>query len=349
MKNLSQKFLLIAISVSVVTVTTSLFTRYIEAQLYQIYPYLKGTQADQAIPAQQNPLNCPQLEKVEGVSGTPIIKDKCTNTYWYNFDLPLKTSAASDRDGYTWQQSKDYCEGIALDKETNKPILRLPTSDELLAMVGTPCTQTFPGTDRKNEACSPLNRKSTTYPSGGAITPGGATSDYFYDDGNYAFAEGAYWASNEIDVNRDGTKEAAASVNLKYGTVNNPIFGKEIRLNVRCIYDFARDSAKMTDAKYDAINTDYQINSIQWWAEDTTASCSNGSKKLKMGYRSNLQPANDNINNCPEKLNTDNTFGQYRLCTGVTPFVDNCVIFECAGGKKPYKGDDATTPIVCNN
>lgn len=66
MKNIAKKFLIASVGLSAVALSLSLFTRYIEAQLYHVYSYLKGSQPDMDKPKEEKNLDCPQLEKGMG-------------------------------------------------------------------------------------------------------------------------------------------------------------------------------------------------------------------------------------------------------------------------------------------
>ena len=253
-------FLASVIGVAICYVAISLYTNLIFAST-NLSPLKKYLSTDDLYKTQNYP-NCPDFESIVDTvapidSRMTIIKEKCSNTYWPPFDLPNTTQnkkCSGDRItscttntqctgngtcgyneyiGYTYEEAKAFCEQGGL--------YRLPTTDELLALVKVPCST--PGN------CSPtslFNQYGT-----GVVS------------GTKYYANGLYWALNPLDIIPGDDvlagEESASSVSLKDGTVNTPIMGKDMRLNVRCIYNKPRDLAPIV-AGTNVTN----FNSLEW-------------------------------------------------------------------------------------
>lgn len=351
--DIAKTLLITIIGVSIGYVGISTWDKYSEAQLYNLTQYfsgIEGDELDKQLPA------CPKLVRVEGVSGAIILKDECTNLYWHNIDLPLE-DISGNREGYTWYEAEAFCENLATSD--GRSLFRLPTADELFSLATTPCTggSCSPITDITAKTYVYNNATEEFEASGPDVT---ASREYFYENpaGSPLFAEGAYWSSSEIDINDsnrqkpDATSEsfeAATSVNLKYGTVNNPVFGKYIRLNTRCIFE------KLSDQDIYALNTEsvkdlrekfivddsIKVSEIIWWENKGVDASNNQSMLLTLAQRKNWIPNNEDVNNCPEGVSTeltgdvqsaalDDSFVQ--LCTGVSTTTSQHVTFGCSSG-----------------
>lgn len=375
-KNLQSVFMATAIGISVSYVGISTYDKLIEARELQTQVYtIYSTDTSER--------KCPELQIIPGPGNSKIIKDACTNLYWHHIDLPL-FSVNSELEGYTWQEAKDYCENLAVTTD-GKSLLRLPTSDELLSLLDVPCSEvsSLPDitTDYLNQGCSPLVRLNETarlqtdLNQQQTLVPNQNIKYFYTQDYNrnntgvarIRFADGIYWTADELAFNKgsDGILNAddmvaAVSINMYRGEVNNPLLNKDVRLNVRCIYDkptpkeisdIQSQTYKNTGGLYghiDVVN-DISYNEAQWWTENPA-----GSRKYTFGYRKNWVPINNDVNNCPETLNTAIT-GDYNLCTGVTAQTRNQVFFECPNEylkNNIYQVDgsiDPTkNPIICN-
>ncbi len=352
--NMPQLFLAVTLGVSFSYLGIATFDKVIEAQL-PLSVYL-GTSEQRVYP------ECPRLVKVEGASGAVIMKDECTNLYWHNLDLPVLTSTGAMQ-GYTWGEARERCENLAIAPGRG-PLFRLPTADELLSLVEIGQGECL------NGSCSPITRPNETYwvkNSDGAFTQSTekllTTSGGFFQQPNangIRFAEGAYWTADEMDMDGSTTTyEAAASVNLHYGVVNNPIFGKNVRLNARCIYNkptsqeiVANQPANFGNLYAKVEVTNYDINELQWSA-DTTASqtCAAGGQRPRMTLRKNWRPYSNNVNDCPEGVNTELS-GNFALCSGVSQSISQCLYFGCSSGQyvqNPDYAPGASSPVACSN
>jgi hypothetical protein len=275
--------------------------------------------------------------------------------YWHNVDLPLEDGDGT-RSGYTWYEAQAYCENLATVE--GRSLFRLPTADELMSLLELPCN---------GESCSPVtDRDDLVYQFDEAtqdyVLAANTVSNqvvpndqiFFERDGIY-FAEGAYWTSTEIDVDGnigvsdndrlkpDGSAEpyeAATSVNLHYGTVNNPLFGKHVRLNARCVYNvrtdqdiFALNDVPVGTLRQQfSVDDTFRISELIWWED--VGSCTNDAlaKKVRLAQRKNWVPVNGDVNNCPEGISSELT-GDFQVCTDVSVATDQCVYFGCESGR----------------
>lgn len=266
-------------------------------------------------------VTCPQLKSVTTASGTTVLKDACTGTYWYSMDLPILDKNDKFK-GYTWAEAKTACDNLATAdlSGTKVNIFRLPTVDELLTLVKMPCTDA--------NACSPLTDFTSKLTDN--TTPVTTNFNHFLKKQNKTLGNGSYWAANEFSA------ETAGSVNLQIGMVNNPVLGKGAQLNVRCIYK-APDNMNVG-------NLDEPGDQIYWSTlptphDATTVNVGAGvtvnASKYKINYRSNIQTAT-----CPAPF-TGAPSGSSQ-CTAVSADTDQRLIFSC-GNNKPYRR------MICDN
>lgn len=344
-KHLQSGFLALTIGIAVSYIGIATYDHILEARQLQISMFI----TDPQMGYDNEPTQCPKLERVPGPEGSFIIKDACTNLYWFHMDLPLLDTDGK-LSGYTWSEAGTYCANLAKTTD-GKALLRLPTSDELMSLLTLPCPQVDSFTQNTNDGCSFVVKQGAQAVQqedgvSGSILPSITTQQYFYtqtyNGRTIRFADGIYWTADEISIDGEN-RDAATSVNMFRGEVSNPLMDKDIRLNVRCIYDkptsakIAQEQSREFGNIYDRVEVlnNLVYNEVQWWQG------SNGT--YSMGYRKNWTPRNGDVNNCPEGLNT-RVSGDLNLCTGVTAQTMNPVIFSC-DSKSYRKGPNNT--IVC--
>jgi len=155
-----------------------------------------------------NVTECPKFMDVNDLT----MKDSCTGLVWARHELPTFSTAGDATPGYNWQEARSACENLSPAN-----MFRLPTVEELLSLVIYKCNES------------------------GCLAGADIAKDSYGK--KPIFSEGIYWTISDFNepasvrtlpggkVERDYKR----SVNLVKGEVDNPVFGKEVRLNAWCI------------------------------------------------------------------------------------------------------------------